>query len=67
LHSKDNEAARRRLHRCILEYVEEADNAANNVSQRRQNWHEELENDPASKEPINVLNKEMGSAERTCS
>ena len=32
--SKDNEAARRRLRRRIVPYVEEADDEANKVSQR---------------------------------
>jgi len=33
--SKDNEAARRRLRRRIYKYIEEADDAANKVSQRK--------------------------------
>jgi len=35
LHSRDNEAARRRLRRRIWTYVEEADDEANKVSRRR--------------------------------
>jgi hypothetical protein len=35
--SKDNEAAKRRLRRHIVPYVEEADDAANKVSRRREN------------------------------
>jgi hypothetical protein len=35
--SKDNEAARRRLQRRIVQYVEEADDVANKVSQRKRN------------------------------